>query len=94
MIVAVDFDGTLQLPDKSPNTLLIQTLARSQRRGDIIILWSCREGKSLAEAVEFLRKNGFVPNYVNQNAPQAIRMLGGNPRKIYADIYIDDKNAR
>lgn len=94
MIIAVDFDGTLQLPDKKPNQILIERLKNEQRQGNIIILWTCREGKRLQEALKFLVMNGFKPNYINENAPQAIKMLGHNPRKVYADIYIDDKNIR
>lgn len=94
MIIAVDFDGTLQSPDKKPNTDLITRLNTEQRKGNTVILWTCREGKSLQEALLFLQKNGFRPNLVNQNSPQAIAMLGHDPRKIYADIYIDDKNIR
>lgn len=93
MIIAVDFDGTLQI-GKEPNTPLIQRLIREQRQGNTVILWTCREGKSLREAVQFLYEQGFVPNGINQNCPQAIRMLGHDSRKIYADIYIDDKAVR
>lgn len=93
MIIAVDFDDTLQLPDGTPNLTLIARLRASQRRGDIVILWTCREGPGLQEALTFLRRHGFVPNLANQNAPQAIRLLGHDSRKILADVYIDDKNA-
>ena len=92
MIIAVDFDGTLQLPDKAPNLRLISSLVNAQRKGNTVILWTCREGKTLIEALEFLRAYGFIPNLVNQNAPQTVKMLGQDPRKVYADIYIDDKN--
>lgn len=94
MIIAVDFDGTLQFPDKNPNAGLIAKLQTEQRRGNTVILWTCREGKRLQEALLFLQKNGFKPNLANQNSPQAIQMLGHDPRKIYADIYIDDKGIR
>jgi len=77
-----------------PNTTLMAQLATGQRRGDIIILWSCREGKRLADAVTYCRKYGFCPNYVNCNAPIAVKMMGHDSRKIYADVYIDDKNVR
>lgn len=90
MIIAVDFDGTLQIEGK-PNLKLIQSLKQEQRRGGTVILWTCREGRTLAEAVGFLKKYGFTPNCINQNAPQTISRLGRNPRKVYADIYIDDK---
>ena len=92
MIIAVDFDGTLQLPDKTANVALIRKLLSAQRQGNIVILWTCREGQSLFSALEFLRKNGFIPNLVNENAPQTIKMLGHNTRKVCADVYIDDKN--
>lgn len=91
MIIAVDFDGTVQLPDKSPNIKLIASLRAAQRRGDTVILWTSREGKSLYKALAFCRENGLLPNYANQNAPQAVAVLGHDSRKIYADIYIDDK---
>lgn len=94
MIIAVDFDGTLQFADGKPNQELISRLIAEQKRGNIVILWSCREGKRLQEALFFLQKNGFRPNLVNQNSPQAIAMLGHDPRKIYADVYIDDKGIR
>lgn len=93
MIIAVDFDGTLHLPDGSANTTLMRKLKASQRNGDTVILWTCRTGKSLTDALRFCSENGFIPNLVNQNAPQVIARMG-DPRKIYADIYIDDKSMR
>lgn len=93
MIIAVDFDGTLQLPDGSPNIALMNRLRANQMRGDIVILWTCRTGYRLDEALRFLAAYGWRPNLVNQNTPQAIKTLGHDPRKIYADVYIDDKNA-
>lgn len=91
MIIAVDFDGTLYKKGV-PNTALICDLRAKQAQGHIIILWTCRTGHRLNEAVKILRQNGFMPNFVNQNAPQAVAMLKADPRKIYADIYIDDKS--
>lgn len=93
MIIAVDYDGTLFANEK-PNRPLIDRMRREQQRGSTIILWTCREGKTLAEALRTLRSCGLVPNYVNCNSPEAIRYLGHDTRKILADVYIDDKNAR
>lgn len=93
MIIAVDYDGTLEI-DGNMNLPLIQRLKSSQRQGHIIILWTCRQNKRLQEAVINLNKVGFSPNYVNENTLQSIKNLGYNPRKILADVYIDDKNAR
>lgn len=90
MIIAVDYDDTLVRGDE-PNMPLIYRLIGAQRHGDTVILWTCREGRSLAEAMSVLLRCGFRPNLVNQNAPEAIRHAGHDTRKIYADIYIDDK---
>ena len=91
MIIAVDFDGTLKVQGK-PNMKLINCLREHQARGDTISLWSCREGTRLKEAVVYLQKHGLFPNLVNRNHPDAIRMMGHDSRKIYADLYIDNKN--
>ena len=93
MIIAVDFDGTLCL-DGKPNITLIRSLMQRQKMRDEIVLWTCREGKTLMEAVSFLRKYGFVPNSVNCNTRTAIQKMGHDSRKVYADVYLDDKNCR
>ena len=93
MIIAVDFDGTLQI-DREPNTALIGKLKRAQAHGDTVILWTCRDGNSLVEALRFLQRYGFRPNYVNSNCPEGIKRTGRDSRKVFADVYIDDKAAR
>lgn len=90
MIISVDFDDTLKINGK-PNIGLIEHLKANQRAGNIIILNTCRQGKRLANAVSFCRQYGLVFHAVNENVPVAVKMLGYNPRKIYADLYIDDK---
>lgn len=92
MIIAVDFDGTLY-DGKQVNLALINRLKAEQARGNIVILWTCRERDSLKKATTILLKVGFAPNYINQNAPQTIKKMG-NTRKVFADVYIDDKAAR
>ena len=73
------------------NDAIIGSLIQRQKQGDAIILWTCRSGKRLSEAVQRCRRNGLTFNAVNENMPETIKRLGHNPRKIYADIYIDDK---
>ena len=92
MIIAVDYDGTLEIKGKL-NQQLIESLRRVQRRGDTVILWTCREGKTLQNALQALNGAGFRPQYVNCNAPEAIRRMGHDSRKVYADLYLDDKGA-
>jgi hypothetical protein len=93
MIIAVDFDGTLMI-DGKPNLDLMARLQNSQRQGTQIILWSCREGKRLAEAVSFCAKAGLRFNAINANVPEGIRRMGHDSRKVFADIYIDDKSIK
>lgn len=93
MIIAVDYDGTLEKGGK-PDLVLIEYLKSQQRKGNSVILWTCREGKRLSDALKMLSNNGFSPNLVNRNHPSAVRRLGHDPRKVYADMYIDDKGIR
>jgi hypothetical protein len=41
---------------------------------------------------EWLKNNGIFYDRINDNHPDKIKEYENNSRKIYADIYIDDKN--
>ena len=51
-----------------------------------------REGKHLNQAVDFCRDNGIVFDAVNDNLPHMQAYFKNNPRKIFANYYIDDHN--
>lgn len=57
IVYDVDFDGTLcesVWPGiGSPNIALINHLIKRRKQGNKIILWTCREGERLQEAVEW-----------------------------------------
>ena len=95
MIIAVDFDGTLcreEYPEiGKPDWALIESLIDAQKHGARLILWTCREGKLLDEAVEWCRERGLEFEAINDNLPDEQKKWGNNPRKIAADIYIDDR---
>lgn len=91
MIIAVDFDGTLMDGNGAPNYVMFRRLKNEQRQGNAVILWSCRSGERLKEALQFCARYGLVFNAVNDNVPETLARLRCNPRKIYADVYIDDK---
>ena len=97
IIYAVDFDGTLcskMWPIiGSPNLALISDLILARELGDKVILWTMREGQLLEEAVEWCMEYGLEFDAVNDNLPEQQEVYGNNPRKIYADVYIDDHNA-
>ena len=94
--IAVDFDGTL-CESEWPNIGMakrdmIDALLELQERGAVIILWTCREGKLLDQAVEWLAKQGLKPDYINDNAEYLVKKWGSNTRKVGADYYIDDRS--
>ena len=88
MIYAVDFDGTLCYGDK-PNIRLIEWLKDKRANGDKVILWTCRHGEMLNEALVWCRKQGIEFDAVNENLPEMIEKYG-DTRKIGCDYYIDD----
>jgi hypothetical protein len=95
-IIAVDFDGTLcdsQYPGFGPpNLKLIQHLKERKANGDRIILWTCRSGEPLRDAIRWcLEEHGLIFDAVNENLPEPIKMFGSNSRKIFAHEYIDDR---
>jgi hypothetical protein len=95
MIIAVDFDGTI-VEHKFPaigNELpfAIKTLKLIQKKGHKLILWTYRSGKELQEAVDFCEKKGLYFHAVN-NDFEGEEFDNTYSRKIYADMYIDDRN--
>jgi hypothetical protein len=95
MIIAVDFDGTIvehAYPKiGKPIPFAIEVLKKLQREEHhLVILWTVREGNLLKEAVEYCKRSGLEFYAVNNNYPE--ENPGVEPRKINADMYIDDKN--
>lgn len=97
LIYAVDFDGTLcehKFPDiGSANTILISFLIRQRGHGAKIILWTNRVGEQLTAAVMWSAAQGLEFDAVNENLPEVINHFKTDSRKVYADIYIDDRSA-
>ena len=94
-IIAVDFDGTLCRECYpgigEPNLNLIQWLIEEKKRGCRIIVWTCRCGTLLLEAVLWCEKRGLYFDEINENMEEIREQYGSNARKIFADIYIDDR---
>lgn len=94
MIIAIDFDGTI-VEHEYPaigreRPFATATIRRLKADGHIIILWTYREGDTLREAVEWCRERGVEFDAVNTDDPLSDGATG--PRKINADVYIDDRN--
>jgi hydroxymethylpyrimidine pyrophosphatase-like HAD family hydrolase len=95
MKIAIDFDGTIveyKYPDIGKEKLFaFETLRELQKQKHQLILWTVRTGKELDDAVQFCRERGIDFYAVNRNYPEEI-YDETTARKIYADIYIDDRN--
>ena len=95
LIIAIDFDGTI-VEDAYPaigeeKIFAFDTIKRLQKDGHRIILWTYRHGEKLEEAVAFCKKNGVEFYAVNKNYNEEVYDQS-IPRKLGADIFIDDRN--
>ena len=90
-IIAVDFDGTIVEHDYprvgAPVPGALETLRTFNEKKIRIILWTMRDKEELAQAVEYLSKEGIRVWGVNKNPGQ---YSWTSSPKAYAPIYIDD----
>ena len=96
MVIAIDYDGTIINNDAYPNKGVIRPGAAKvikwlKSKGATLILWTCREGEELEDAVQWCSIQGITFDAVNDNLPEIIEQYGRNSRKISCDLYIDDK---
>ena len=97
MNIAIDFDGTV-VEHEYPKIgreipFAVDTLKMLIRDRHNLILWSCREGQLLDDAVEWCRKRGIEFYAVNRDYPE--EQKEGNrsfSRKLKVDLFIDDRN--
>lgn len=97
MTIAVDFDGTIVTHEYprigKPIPFAIETLKKLQQEDHHqIILWSCREGALLQEAIDYCASKGLEFYAVNSNYPEESVVEHTAPRKLTADVFLDDRN--
>lgn len=95
-IIAVDFDGTLcenKWPDiGEPNKEVLDYIKNEKTNGAKIVLWTCRTGELLHNAVLWCDKNHKLQfDMINANPPEVVKEFGDDTRKIFANEYIDDR---
>lgn len=96
MIIAVDFDGTIcsgtfpNIEGQQPHA--VDTINTLYDDGHYIIINTCRSGDQLLEAINWMLDQGIKFHRVNDNEPKSIALYNSNSRKIYAHVYVDDKN--
>ena len=98
-IIAVDFDGTITKVSTFPKMPKPEDIAdhcaevlQRLHKTHTIILYTCRRGEKLADALQYCKQMGIPIDCVNRNAREAIEEYGGDCRKIFAHYYLDDCN--
>ncbi len=97
-IYSIDFDGTIAAPGKFPEIgkaidKVVRYIYEIQNRHDKWILLTNREGDDLDKAMIWLAERGLYPDAVNDNLPEMQKFFRRNPRKVFANVMIDDLNA-
>src|ERR1035437_8997706 len=96
-ILAIDFDGTI-VKDEFPGIGKLmpgakENLLKLKKEGYYLILWTCRTENRLAEAAQFLGYHGIHFDTYNNSCPANVEEYSGlDTRKIFANMYIDDKS--
>ena len=96
-VLAMDFDDTVyNYHTEEKISEVIAKVKEFKEHGASIILWTCREGKLLEEAIEKCKEFGIELDAVNENAPCNKKYLKTKEplatRKVLADFYLDDKS--
>lgn len=97
-VIACDFDGTLceiAWPNiGAPKEEIIAKLKEEQKNGAKAILWTCREGSELQNAIDWCAERDIFFDAINESLSTWIAHFGGETRKIGATEYWDDKAFR
>ena len=95
MIIAIDFDGTLHTGHwpaiGSPAPDAAKVMRKLKEDGHYLIIWTCREGERQTEAINWLLEKGIPFDRINDHLPKTTEIYGYSSRKVYAHLYIDDK---
>lgn len=94
-IISIDYDDTIVYADY-PNIGVIKPFAaivinQLYDEGHTIIINTCRSGEHEAAAAQYLTESGVQFHHINENHPDNIAQYDSDSRKIFADVYIDDK---
>lgn len=95
MIIAVDFDGTLHSGNwpgiGEPVKDAVEVMRKLKEDGHYLIIWTCREGERQTEAVNWLLENNIPFDRINDHHTETRKTYGYAARKVYAHLYVDDK---
>jgi hypothetical protein len=94
---AIDFDGTIAY-DAYPGIGNIipgakETMLKIKELGGEIAIWTCRTHAAKENAKKFLDANNIPYDKFNEPFDANVNEYGGDhARKIFADVYIDDRS--
>ena len=96
VIIATDFDDTLvkaktfpEFGEPTPWFYVAKKL-QDRYRNLKLILFTCREGKYFASALQFCHQNGLTFDAINSDVPSSVKWKS-KTRKPFAHIYVDDR---
>lgn len=95
--IAIDFDGCLcdnaypAIGAPHWGVIVIARAKMEQEAGAGLILWTCREGQLLQEAVAACESWGLHFDAINESLPSWIAAFNNAPRKVGASEYWDDR---
>lgn len=94
-IAAVDFDGVIKPTIENnkylpPDPKCYDVLRDLKNNGWKLVLWTCRAGRNLKAALNYLERHGFLEAFdaINDNVHP---MRYKTSQKIVATVYIDDR---
>lgn len=88
--ILVDYDDTIKPYNTATEALckdVIDTLIEAKKLGATVVLWTCRSGARLNEALKYCESIGLEFTEVNPTTP----FLPGYSMKAYGNILLDDK---
>ncbi len=94
MIIAVEFDGTLvehKFPEIGRDLGGAYWLGTLKGMGAELVLWTCRAGASLKEMEAWLETYGLGDTFSGINSKPLNAGFDTDPRKIFANVYVDDR---
>ena len=99
--IAIDWDGTIAEDNTYPNVShakpeALKCIKRMIADGYKLCIWTCRGGNHIEQIESLLSDNGIERKhyYINEHFEYFLDSFPEQSPKIYADVYIDDRNFR
>lgn len=94
--IAVDVDGTILYDGHYPEfgafkPHAIRVLRKIKDHGGRILIWTCRTGHQADTLKGILFDAGVEYDTFNEELAETRELFGGTSRKVFADVYIDDR---